>query len=192
MLLIFDEVISGFRCSPGGAQAAYGVTPDMTTMAKILAGGFPGGALGGRKEIMDRSTHEASAAAGREKIAHHGTFNANPISAAAGIATLQIVAETDACQRANDYAARLREGLAGVLRNERIPWIVYGSFSGFHIYTNPERRPIAVADIENGKIDYRALKAVLCDCYEAAAGNARQRRRDFLLARRTDLGRSHE
>jgi len=163
VLLIFDEVISGFRCSPGGAQTAYGVTPDMTTLAKILAGGFPGGALGGRKEIMDALDHAASAAAGREKISHHGTFNANPISAAAGIATLQIVAETDACQRANDYAARLREGLAGVLRDERIPWVVYGSFSGFHIYTNPEGRAVSVADIESGKLDYRALKAVSRD-----------------------------
>ncbi len=141
----------------------YGVTPDLTTLAKILAGGFPGGALAGRKEIMDALDYAAAAAAGREKIAHHGTFNANPVSAAAGITTLKIVAETDACQRANDYAARLREELARAVRDERVPWVVYGSFSGFHIFTNPEGLAITAADIDAGKLDYRAIKAVSRD-----------------------------
>jgi glutamate-1-semialdehyde 2,1-aminomutase len=100
-----------------------------------------------------------TAAAGREKVPHQGTFNANPLSAVAGVTTLKIVAETDACQRANDYAARLRDELNRALGDERIPWAVYGSFSGFHIFTNPERRTITAAEINAGNFDYRVLKA---------------------------------
>ena len=160
-ILIFDEVISGFRVSPGGAQAHYGVTPDLTTLAKILGGGFPAGAIVGSKEIMEHLAFPDATQPEREKISHHGTFNANPVSAAAGIATLKIVAETDACRRANDYARRLREALGEVVRDEGVNWIVYGTFSGFHIYTNPAGESTSVEDIESGVIDYRQLKARL-------------------------------
>jgi glutamate-1-semialdehyde 2,1-aminomutase len=158
VLLIFDEVISGFRCSPGGAQAAYRIKPDLTTLAKILAGGLPGGAVVGRREIMEQLDYAKAAAAGREKIAHHGTFNGSPLSAAAGIATLGLVASTDACVRANDYAAELREALNRVLAEDNVPWIVYGTFSGFHIFTDPEQLRPTAADIESGKLDYRVFK----------------------------------
>ena len=157
-VLIFDEVISGFRCSPGGAQAAYGITPDLTTLAKILAGGLPGGALVGRRDIMDWLDYAASLAAGREKISHHGTFNANPLSAAAGVATLSLISSTPACQQANDYAATLREGLNQILAEEQVPWVVYGTFSGFHIYTNPHRESVTPEQIESGNYDYLKLK----------------------------------
>lgn len=157
-LLIFDEVISGFRCAPGGAQEALAVTPDLTTLAKILAGGLPGGAVVGRKEILDWLDHAQSAATGREKIVHQGTFNANPLSAAAGVATLESIADGAACRKANDYAARLREGLNRVLRDQKVPWFAYGTYSGFHIFTNPERRDVTLADVEGGKLDYRAFK----------------------------------
>jgi glutamate-1-semialdehyde 2,1-aminomutase len=159
VVLVFDEVITGFRCSPGGAQAAYGMTPDMTTLAKILAGGLPGGAVVGRKEMLELLAFAPAGAPPRDKIPHQGTFNANPLSAAAGIATLEIVATTDACQRANDYAAQLRAELNQVVADEQLPWVVYGTFSGFHIFTNPERLPITAAEIEAGKCDYRVLKA---------------------------------
>ncbi|HVU86965.1 MAG TPA: aspartate aminotransferase family protein [Pirellulales bacterium] len=158
VLLIFDEVISGFRCTPGGAQAHYGVKPDLTTLAKILAGGLPGGALVGRRDIMEYLDFTKSVAAGREKISHHGTYNGNPLSAAAGIATLEIVRSTDACRRANDYAARLRDAANQALRDEKLPWIVYGSFSGFHIFTDPTGLRPSAADIEAGKLDYRVFK----------------------------------
>ncbi|HVA48101.1 MAG TPA: aminotransferase class III-fold pyridoxal phosphate-dependent enzyme [Pirellulales bacterium] len=159
VLLILDEVISGFRCSPGGAQQVYGIRPDLTTLAKILAGGLPGGAVVGRKEILGLLDVAEAAATGREKVPHQGTFNANPLSAVAGSTTLEIVSESDACQRANEYAARLREALSRVLRDERIPWVVYGSFSGFHVFTNPQRLEITAAEIEAGKFDHRVLKA---------------------------------
>ena len=159
VLLIFDEVISGFRCSPGGAQGVYGIRPDLTTLAKILAGGLPGGAVVGRKEVMDLLDAGQTIVTGREKVPHQGTFNANPLSAVAGTTTLRIVGESDACQRASDYAARLREELNRVLRDERVGWLVYGSFSGFHIFTNPQQVQMAAADLDAGKFDYRVLKA---------------------------------
>jgi glutamate-1-semialdehyde 2,1-aminomutase len=159
VLLIFDEVISGFRCSPGGAQGVFGIRPDLTTLAKILAGGLPGGAVVGRQEVLGLLDAGQTTASGREKVPHQGTFNANPLSAVAGATTLRIVGETDACQRASDYAARLREELCRVLRDERVDWAVYGSFSGFHIFTNPQRLEINVADIDAGGYDHRVLKA---------------------------------
>jgi glutamate-1-semialdehyde 2,1-aminomutase len=66
-LLIFDEVVTGFRVSPGGAQAHHGVTPDLTSLAKILAGGLPGGAVVGRADIMERMDHERAKATGAER-----------------------------------------------------------------------------------------------------------------------------
>jgi glutamate-1-semialdehyde 2,1-aminomutase len=137
-VLIFDEVVTGFRVSPGGVQAALGITPDMTTLAKILSGGLPGGAVVGRKDILDWLDFKVTKAAGKEKIAHPGTFNANPVSAAAGIATLEILAGTDACARANAYGTEVRAKLNAVLEEEGVKWAVHGSYSGMHIYTNPE------------------------------------------------------
>jgi glutamate-1-semialdehyde 2,1-aminomutase len=160
IVLTFDEVISGFRVSPGGAQAHFGITPDLTTLAKIVAGGLPGGAIVGRQSIMDALDFAATQASGKEKIPHQGTFNANPVCAAAGIATLEIVSTTDACNQASDYAARLREELNRVLYDEKVPWAAYGTFSGFHIFTNPDHLQITLAEIAAGKYDYRVLKKV--------------------------------
>ena len=147
-LLIFDEVVTGFRVSPGGVQAVLGITPDMTTLAKILSGGLPGGAVVGRKDIMDWLDFKVSKQAAREKITHLGTFNANPVSAAAGIATLEILAGTDACARANAFGTELRARMNEVLEEEAVKWAVHGSYSGMHIYTNPE-----AADIVPSRFD---------------------------------------
>jgi glutamate-1-semialdehyde 2,1-aminomutase len=133
IVLIFDEVITGFRCSPGGAQAHYGVTPDLTTLAKIVAGGYPGAALVGRAELFAPLEYRD----GPPAIAHQGTFNACPISAAAGIATLRLIRDTDACARASRTAAAIRDGLKEVIRRRGLPWCVYGEFSGFHICPQP-------------------------------------------------------
>jgi glutamate-1-semialdehyde 2,1-aminomutase len=141
-LLIFDEVVTGFRVSSGGAQVAFGIRPDLSSFAKIVAGGMPGAAVAGRRDILDLLDFEAMAAAGREKIGHPGTFNANPVSAAAGITALGILAETDACDAASAMAAELREGINEVLEEEGVPWAVYGTFSGFHLFMNPNGRSI--------------------------------------------------
>jgi glutamate-1-semialdehyde 2,1-aminomutase len=142
VLLIFDEVVTGFRVSPGGAQAEYSIRPDLTTLAKILAGGLPGGAITGRKDILDLLDFQVTKASDREKISHQGTFNANPLSAAAGIAALEIVGTTDACARANKYGEALRRRINEVFEEEHVPWAAYGTFSNFHIFTNPDRAAI--------------------------------------------------
>src|SRR5215470_8866955 len=106
-LLIFDEVITGFRVHPGGAQGHYGVTPDLTTLAKVLAGGLPGGCLAGRADIMAGLEFRP----GKPKMKHPGTFNANPLSAAAGAAALRIVATGEPNRKANESARLLRNKL---------------------------------------------------------------------------------
>ena len=140
--LIFDEVVSGFRASPGGLQAAIGVVPDLTTLAKVLAGGMPGGAVAGRKEILGWLDYEMSAAAKHERISHQGTHNAHAVCAAAGIATLKLIRDTDVCARACVMAAELRKGMNQVLEDEGVPWAVYGDYSFFHFFTNPANHPI--------------------------------------------------
>ena len=142
-MLIFDEVVTGFRVAPGGAQEALGVTPDLTTLAKILAGGLPGGAVAGRKDLLDLLDFDVTKARGLEKIAHPGTYNANPLSAAAGVATLEILGSTDAIARANAFGEALRNGLNEVLHEEGVKWAVHGSYSGFHIFTNPQGADIS-------------------------------------------------
>ena len=157
--LIFDEVITGFRVSPGGAQAHFGITPDLTTVAKIVAGGLPGGAVIGRREFLELIDFDLMAQRGTERVAHPGTFNANPVSAAAGIAALQIIAETDACERANDLGEKLRDGLNEVLVEQQVPWAAYGTFSGFHLFTNSKDRPIDPLEFDPQNIPCLELKA---------------------------------
>jgi glutamate-1-semialdehyde 2,1-aminomutase len=134
VVLIFDEVITGFRYSPGGAQQVYGVTPDMTTLAKIVAGGLPGGAVVGRRDILSVQTFKGELHKDRfERVLQQGTFNANPLSAAAGLNALQIVSEGWATDQANAAGARLREGLRDCLERHGVAGAVLGEFSVFQI-----------------------------------------------------------
>ena len=151
-------MVTGFRVAPGGAQAFYGVTPDLTTMAKILAGGMPGGAIGGPKDILDWLDHEATHAAGREHINHHGTHNAHPISAAAGIATLNIIRGSDACTKASAITATLRKGLNEVLEAEGVPWAVYGVHSFFNIYSNPQGHALKPTAFDASTLTMESMK----------------------------------
>jgi glutamate-1-semialdehyde 2,1-aminomutase len=128
-LLIFDEVITGFRVSPGGAQGHYGVRPDLTTLAKIVAGGLPGGCVAGRADLLGY----IEARPGRPKMRHPGTFNANPLSAAAGVATLELVASGEPCRKASAAAALLRGRLNDLFARQGEPWVAYGEFSAFKL-----------------------------------------------------------
>lgn len=158
-LLIFDEVISGFRVAPGGAQAEAGVTPDLTTLAKIVAGGLPGGAVCGTKAILDRLDFEAADEGGFEKIGHPGTFNANPVSAAAGIAALDVIATTSACADANAFAAELRARLNRLFASADAPYAAYGTFSSFHIFLNPKGRTLDHETFDPLQVPWMELKA---------------------------------
>lgn len=140
VLLIFDEVITGFRWSPGGAQALFGVAPDLTTLAKNLTGGLPGGAVAGREELMRLLDPALEYKGMRAGVFHRGTFNANPLSAATGIAAIGLFRTGEPQRHADAMAARLREGMARVLRHHEIAGAVYGPSSTFHIYLGPTPR----------------------------------------------------
>lgn len=158
VILIFDEVITGFRWSRGGAQQRYGVTPDMCILAKIVAGGLPGGAVAGRADIMDQLDVAAARAAGREKIGHQGTFNSNPLCAAAAVATLSIVEKDDVCAKAERTAADIRDGLRRILIEEQIPWGIYGEASAFLLFQNPNRLKVDPATFDPLKLGFKELK----------------------------------
>ncbi len=110
-LLIFDEVASGFRHAVGGVQEVSGVTPDLTTLGKILCGGLPGGAVAGRTDVM-AVLGDGTRVGGRPaRVPHTGTFNANPLSAAAGLALLEHVADGAPQEAARRAAERLADGI---------------------------------------------------------------------------------
>jgi glutamate-1-semialdehyde 2,1-aminomutase len=159
VLLILDEVITGFRVAPGGAQARFGIAPDLTALAKILAGGLPGGAVAGRADVLERLDFARTAAAGREKIQHPGTFNANPVSAAAGTAALEVIATSDACARANAAGDALRAGFNQALEAADVPWAAYGTFSGLHLFTNADGRKLRPSAFDPLAVPYAELKA---------------------------------
>ena len=111
IVLIFDEVMTGFRLARGGAQELYGVTPDLTTLGKIIGGGMPVGAYGGRQDIMDNV-----APAG--KVYQAGTLSGNPIATAAGIAQLTYLQEHPELYTELDrITARLADGTRQICRN---------------------------------------------------------------------------
>ena len=134
VVLIFDEVVTGFRASPGGVQVRYGISPDLTTMAKIVAGGLPGGAVGGKAEIIDMIAHRGDPEwDNSRRVYHPGTFNANPLSAAAGAVALEMLASQPINEHADAMAARLKAGFNEVLGRLEIPGHVHGIASMLHV-----------------------------------------------------------
>jgi glutamate-1-semialdehyde 2,1-aminomutase len=132
-VLIFDEVVTGFRVSPGGTQARYNVIPDVTTLAKILAGGMPGGAVCGRADVISMIEFRDGPWNARKRVQHPGTFNANPVSAAAGSTMLGLVAAGDHHRHADALNEKLITGLNAILARQNIPGAAYGLGSYFHI-----------------------------------------------------------
>ena len=122
-LLVFDEVITGFRASYGGAQQVFGVTPDLTALGKIIGGGLPVGAYGGRHELMERIAPSGP-------VYQAGTLSGNPLAMAAGRATLDVLHE-DLAQydRLDALATRLAEGLARAAEEAEVPLAISRSAS---------------------------------------------------------------
>jgi glutamate-1-semialdehyde 2,1-aminomutase len=132
-VLIFDEVVTGFRVAPGGTQAHFDVTPDLTTLAKILAGGMPGGAVCGKRDILSMIEFRDRAWNSEQRIQHPGTFNANPVSAAAGSTMLRMVQTGEHHEHANGLNERLIVGMNGALADVGVNGAAYGLASYFHI-----------------------------------------------------------
>jgi glutamate-1-semialdehyde 2,1-aminomutase len=155
IVLIMDEVVTGFRWAPGGVQEVEGVLPDLTTLAKILAGGLPGGAVTGRREIMAGLEFGAPGEK-KQKVGHPGTFNANPLSAAAGVTCLREIADGRAQRVAAENAAQLRAGMNGVLCDLGIRGAVYGQSSEFRVLLGGPTVPEA-ADYDPRDLPWDAL-----------------------------------
>lgn len=153
IVLIFDEVVTG-RLSLGGAQKHYGVTPDITTMGKIIGGGTPVGAFGGKKEIMQMYDPR------EKKMYHSGTFNGNAVTMAAGLATMKAF-DQNAVDYVNGLGTMFKEGVVDIYRKLGINMRISGEGSIYNIlFTDKEvknYRDVAVAHEELNKVLYMSL-----------------------------------
>jgi glutamate-1-semialdehyde 2,1-aminomutase len=148
-LLIFDEVITGFRVGRGGAQAREGIVPDLTTLGKIIGGGLPVGAFGGRADVMAQLSPDGP-------VYQAGTLSGNPLAMAAGLATLGIVAaDTTLYERLEALMRRLTEGLDAVLTGHGVEHACNSAGSMFTMYFTNE----PVTDLETARHSDRALYA---------------------------------
>jgi glutamate-1-semialdehyde 2,1-aminomutase len=130
-LLIFDEVMTGFRLSYGGAQQLCGVQPDLTTLGKIVGGGLPVGAYGGRAEIMNHVLPEG-------KVFQAGTLSGNPLAMAAGIATLKLLRADPPYDKLERHGKRLASGLSDAATAAKIPHTVARVGSMLTLFFNPD------------------------------------------------------
>lgn len=195
VVLIFDEVVTGFRVSKGGAQALYGVTPDMTTLAKILGGGLPGGAVAGKADIINmiQSGRDVEYNHSR-RIAHNGTFNANPLSAAAGIKALELLSTTPVNETADAMGQRLKDGINDLLTKIEVPGCATGISSLIFlrlgvdpVAADPDRNPTAARDMrasDNAELQAQLNLAMLN--HGVHAGNAHGGARFIISAAHTE------
>lgn len=140
-VLIFDEVMTGFRVHPGGAQALYGIRPDLTTLGKIVGGGLPLGAFGGRRDVM-----QCIAPVG--PVYQAGTLSGNPVAVAAGLATLAVVQEPAFHRALAKSTRRLTEGLARAAAAAGVPFSAQaiGGMFGFYFRPRPPESFAAVME----------------------------------------------
>lgn len=155
IILIFDEVITGFRIASGGAQEYFGVTPDLVTMGKILGGGFPMGAFAGKRELMERIAPQGD-------VYQAGTFNGNPISITAGMETLKNL-DKDYYRESESKGLQMRRGLGDILEDAALEYQVAGLSSMFQIYFTPTKvwdyAQAKTADVEKFNTYFRTLLA---------------------------------
>ena len=133
-VLLFDEVVSGFRYSSGGMQKVVGVTPDLSMLGKAVAGGMPAGAIVGRADVMNMMAFKTPEWNRYKRVAHTGTWCASPLTCAAGVATLKILATGEPQKQAEKMASRLREDIQHTLDKRGVSGCAYGGFSRFNVY----------------------------------------------------------
>lgn len=159
VVLIFDEVVTGFRYARGGAQEFFDVIPDLTTLGKIIGGGLPAGALVGSDQIMELFEWRPDEQWERHRmIAHTGTWNAQPVLAAAGTATLRLVRDTDAVARAAALTQRLIAGFNAVFADCEVKAFAYGRSSIFKVCPG-EPPPMVAGDFSTAAADGAQLSA---------------------------------
>ena len=140
-LLIFDEVMTGFRVSLGGAQELYGIKPDLTTLGKVIGGGLPVGAFGGKKKVMD-------CLAPNGPVYQAGTLSGNPLAMAAGSTLIKLLIETNPYQQLENKAKNLLSGMKKIFESHDIPFSTnqIGGMFGFFF---SEKLPSNLVDVEN-------------------------------------------
>jgi glutamate-1-semialdehyde 2,1-aminomutase len=156
VLLVFDEVKTGFRLAPGGAQQRFGVAPDLTALGKILGGGFPVGAVVGRRQVMEL------ASPGKGGVFHSGTYNGHPTAMAAGLAVLRELRAPGTYERLESLAADLKERVSSAARRHGLTVRTPGVGSLFGVVfaeTDPRSyRDLARADVAKRRVlDLRLL-----------------------------------
>lgn len=154
-LLLFDEVMTGFRVALGGAQAFYGIKPDLTTLGKVIGGGMPVAAFGGRADLMDQLTPDGP-------IFHAGTLSGNPIGMAAGLATLQEISQDGFFTRLAARTEQLAQGFAEQARRAGVPLAVQavgGMFGFFFTHETKIARfaQVIACDIERFRKFFHAM-----------------------------------
>ncbi len=135
VLLILDEVITGFRLALGGAQEFYGIDADLTILGKIVGGGFPIGVFGGRRELMELIAPSGA-------VYHAGTFSGNPVSITAGLKTIEIIERERVPQRINKLGERMRAALSEIVRDSGVEGYVSGVGSMFKVFFSPSGKGV--------------------------------------------------
>lgn len=130
-LLIFDEVMTGFRVARGGAQELFGIRPDLTALGKVIGGGLPVGAFGGRAEIMEQLSPEGP-------VYQAGTLSGNPLAMAAGLAQLHELERIDAWKLLEASGAQFEEAARAALRDLKLSWVFHRVGSLFCLFFTPE------------------------------------------------------
>ncbi|MDH5448750.1 MAG: aspartate aminotransferase family protein [Candidatus Bathyarchaeota archaeon] len=177
-LLIFDEIITGFRLAPGGGQQYYGVIPDVTILGKILGGGFPIGAITGRRDIMERMDPLLFE---RLKLSFQGgTFTANPTTLSAGLEMLKTLEDGRIINRLNNEGEKVQRGLEDIFKRGNVDARVNRAGSLFHVHFTKE-------EVKNANVAYKADRKKLTEYHMALINNGVF----FLLAKNGGISDAH-